>query len=82
MQEQWNRCKGEWSKSDFLVELKEIRRTKKLGRRSWMIRAQVAQKYDGDWDLANTICDGKLADPHGEGKVWKRNPDAPMSEVA
>lgn len=42
----------------------------------------MAQKYDGDWDLANTICDGKLADPHGEGKVWKRNPDAPMSEVA
>ena len=47
-----------------------------------MTRAQVAQKYSDDWELANQICDDKLQDPHGEGKIWKKNPDAPLNAVA
>jgi len=47
-----------------------------------MTRATVAEKYSGNWELANQICDDKKADPHGEGKLWKRNPDAPMNDVA
>ena len=47
-----------------------------------MTRTQVAAKYGNDWELANQICDDKKDDPHGEGKTWKRNPDAPRSEVA
>ena len=82
LQEQWESCKGDWSKSEFLVQLRESSATRKRGCRAWMTRAQVAAKYQNDWELANQICDDKKDDPHGEGKTWKRNPDAPRSEVA
>ena len=82
LQEQWESCKGDWTKSEFLVQLRESTLTRKKGCRSWMTRTQVAAKYGNDWELANQICDDKKDDPHGEGKTWKRNPDAPRSEVA
>lgn len=82
LQEQWESCRGKWSESQFLFQLKESSRTRKRGCRSWMTRAQVAQKYSDDWELANQICDDKLQDPHGEGKIWKKNPDAPLNAVA
>ena len=82
LQEQWESCQGKWSESQFLFQLKESSRTRKRGCRSWMTRAQVASKYGDDWDLANQICDDKMEDPHGEGKIWKKNPDAPLNAVA
>ena len=62
--------------SKFLVQLRESKLTRKKGCRKWMLRSQIAAKYDNNWEIADQICNDKLADPDGEGKQWKKNPDS------
>lgn len=81
LQEQWESCAGEWTKSSFYESIKSENRTRRQGSRRWMTRQQVRAKY-GDNAVADLICDSKLKDEQTKNEQTKPHWDCPDVEAA
>lgn len=60
--EQWTHCKGQWSQSDFYVQLKSKRRNRKIGSRRWMTRGEMLAKFGSD-TVVDAIITAKMQLP-------------------
>ena len=80
LQDAWAECQGQWTRSGLYKRISERRSVTSKGARVWMTRAQIARKYES-WDVANEICNSKLADEELKATHTKPHPDAPNNEV-
>lgn len=80
LQDAWTECDGEWSRSELYKKILERRTTSKRGARVWLTRAQICRKYESQ-EMADAVCDGKLADEESKQQFTKPHPDAPNVEA-
>lgn len=79
--DEWSSCSGDWKKGDLYKKFKSKTKNSSFGSRRWLTRAQIAKKYE-DSDIANQICDAKLADPQLFQTHTKWHPDKPGIEAS
>ena len=72
--EQWTSCQGQWTQSDFWLQLKQKRRNRKFGCRRWLMRSEMIAKY-GSIEVADQIISAKLLDPEVRALQVRANPD-------
>ena len=73
--EQWTACSGKWTRSSFLVSLRDSRSHKKRGCRRWLTYTQLCEKYNPQ--IAEEICLSKLNDVLARKTDVKPHPDLP-----
>ena len=77
----WSSCDGDWRSSELYLKMVSRKTASTYGCRKWLTRQQIALKYDNNMGLADTICDGKLADAELMKTHTKFHPDAPGNEA-
>ena len=73
--ERWLSCGEDWTKSSWLLSLTSTSSHHKKGARRWMTRSQIAEKYNGSWDIADEIIAAKNTPEHADQR--KPHPDLP-----
>lgn len=76
LQDAWSQCAGIWKQSQLYKKIVERKKTTAHGARLWLTRGQLVEKYRSQ-QMADVICDGKLADEELKKTHTKRHPDCP-----
>ena len=74
--ENWCECGGAWTRSSWVVSMREKHRHRKTGARVWLTFAQIAAKYESE-QIAMDITLAKLQDEKLSKTEVKPHPDAP-----
>lgn len=75
--EQWCSASEQWSRSQFVLRMRNTVSSKHRGARRWMPKKDIVQRYGED--VAQQIISEKLK-PEFEDVQWKRHPDVPHLE--
>lgn len=72
--EQWVACKGQWSASEFLYQVRQSKTNRRRGCRKWLTIGEISAKY-GSRETAQAIVDQKLGDEEIKKEQVRVHPD-------
>ena len=75
--EAWAECGGDWTKSKLYLSIKDSHSTKRQGKRVWLTRKQLIEKFG---DAAADIIERKVGDPELKAKEVRQHPELPESQ--
>ena len=75
--EEWLNAGENWDRSSLVISLRQQTSFKKLGCRRWFTRDALAEKYKGDYGVADSIIAEKQKDSITAGKCVRDHPDLP-----
>ena len=73
--EAWEKCQGNWTKSEMLMTIRSVNRSKKMGVRVWMTRAEAVTRFGEA--AADAIILRKLQDETLKTTQVRDHPEAP-----
>ncbi|CAE7383345.1 unnamed protein product, partial [Symbiodinium sp. KB8] len=79
LREQWESCAGKWKESQIYLSILQKSRERKMGRRVWMTRQMIVDKYKSE-SVADRIITNKLSNEDTKKSQTKAHPDDPDNE--
>ena len=80
LQDAWNQCEGNWSRSDLYLRLTNRTTHSQKGARVWMTHSQLTKKYESA-SIADQIVNAKLQDEELSRTHVKPHPDMPNNQA-
>ena len=72
--EQWASAQGVWRETEFFLSIKQKKRNRSYGCRTWMTRGELVAKF-GSTDIADQIIEAKELDAEAAKSQIRAHPD-------